>query len=116
MGQGLHTKMIQVAAKVLRVNMDRIHIIDSSTDVIANATTTGGSTGTDLNGMAVMRACTKLAQELAPLREAAPDLTWEETVTKAYMARTVVNICNYFKNYKSKNSYFKKNITETESK
>ena len=41
MGQGLHTKMIQVAAKVLKVNMKKIHIIDTSTETIANSTATG---------------------------------------------------------------------------
>ena len=41
MGQGLHTKMIQVAAKVLKVDMKKIHIIDTSTETIANSTATG---------------------------------------------------------------------------
>ena len=62
MGQGLHTKMIQVAAKVLKVDIAKIHIVDSSTDVIPNATTTSASTGTDLYGFAVIDACNKLAE------------------------------------------------------
>ena len=88
MGQGLHTKMIQVAAKVLKVDMAKIHIVDSSTDVIPNATTTSASTGTDLNGFAVIDACNKLAEKLEPLRTAFPKDPWEATVIKAYMGRT----------------------------
>ena len=96
MGQGLHTKMIQVASKVLKVDMAKIHIVDSSTDVIANATTTGGSTGTDLNGFAVINACNKLMEKLEPLRRAFPDDPWEETVTKAYMGRTQLSAYGYY--------------------
>ena len=33
-----------------------------------NATATGGSTGTDLNGAAVMNACRQIAQHLRPFR------------------------------------------------
>ena len=41
MGQGLHTKIIQVAAKVLKVDLEKIHIIDTSTETIANSTAAG---------------------------------------------------------------------------
>ena len=96
MGQGLHTKMIQVAAKVLKVDMAKIHIVDSSTDVIANATQTSASTGTDLNGFAVIDACNKLVEKLEPLRTAFPDDPWEATVMKAYFSRTQLAAYGYY--------------------
>ena len=96
MGQGLHTKMIQVAARVLKVDMEKIHIIDSSTEIIANATSTGGSTGTDLNGFAVINACTKIVEMLEPLRQAAPEDSWEQTVQKAYLSRTQLSAYGFY--------------------
>ena len=96
MGQGLHTKMVQVASKVLRVDIDKIHIMDTSTETIANATATGGSTGTDLNGFAVVNACKKINEYLDPLRAAFPDETWEQTVEKAYFSRTQLSAFGYY--------------------
>ena len=40
-GQGLHTKMLQVASTVLRVPIEKFHIIETSTETNVNATTTG---------------------------------------------------------------------------
>lgn len=34
MGQGLHTKMCQVAAEALGVSVDRVHVAETSTDKV----------------------------------------------------------------------------------
>lgn len=57
MGQGLHTKMIQVASRGLGIPADLIHIKDTSTDKVANASPTAGSFSSDLNGMAIIVGC-----------------------------------------------------------
>lgn len=57
MGQGLNTKLIQVASRELSIDAKKIHVGDTSTEVIANAVPTGGSTGSDLYGHAVIEAC-----------------------------------------------------------
>ena len=88
MGQGLHTKMLQVAAKVLRVSMDKFHLMDTSTETIPNASPTGGSTGTDINGHAVRIACEKLRDRLDGFASQNPELkTWEALVLNAYLQR-----------------------------
>ena len=61
MGQGLHTKMIQVAAQCLAIDMSLIHIAETSTNIVPNAMPTAGSISTDLNGMAVLDACKTLS-------------------------------------------------------
>lgn len=54
MGQGLHTKMIQVVSGGLGVPADLVHVTETSTDKVANASPTAGSFSSDLNGMAVL--------------------------------------------------------------
>ncbi|CAF4859885.1 unnamed protein product [Rotaria sp. Silwood1] len=51
-GQGLHQKMIAIAAEVLDCSVDQIRISETATDKIHNTTPTGASTSSDLNEMA----------------------------------------------------------------
>ena len=69
MGQGLYTKMCQVAAQELNVPIDAIFTQDTTTYQIANPSPTAASSGSDLNGMAVKDACDQLNQRLRPYRE-----------------------------------------------
>ena len=57
MGQGLHTKMVQVAAQTLGISASKIHVMETSTDKVPNTPPTAASAGSDLNGMAVYEAC-----------------------------------------------------------
>ncbi|WP_088890996.1 xanthine dehydrogenase molybdopterin binding subunit [Leptolyngbya ohadii] len=65
MGQGLHTKMIQVAAKSLGVKLDRFRVMPTSTDKVPNTSATAASSGSDLNGQAVKDACETIKSRLA---------------------------------------------------
>ncbi|MDX2241012.1 MAG: xanthine dehydrogenase molybdopterin binding subunit, partial [Leptolyngbyaceae cyanobacterium bins.302] len=67
MGQGLHTKMLQVAARTLGVKLDRFRMMPTSTDKVPNTSATAASSGADLNGMAVKDACEALKARLATL-------------------------------------------------
>jgi len=53
MGQGIHTKMAQIAAQEFQIDVDRVKVTASATDKVPNAPPTAASAGTDLNGMAV---------------------------------------------------------------
>ena len=53
MGQGLHTKMIQICARVLGVPTSKVHVSETATNTVANAQPTAASMSTDLYGMAV---------------------------------------------------------------
>ncbi|SHO60030.1 xanthine dehydrogenase/oxidase [Algoriphagus zhangzhouensis] len=64
MGQGMMTKVEQVASYVLNVPMDLIQIHGPNTRIIPNPTSTGGSTGTAYNGEAVKQACEKMRKRM----------------------------------------------------
>ena len=52
-GQGLYTKMIQIASRVLGIPVESIHIKETNTSVIPNPTDTAASSTSDVFGMAV---------------------------------------------------------------
>ena len=53
MGQGLHTKMVQVCSRCLGIPVDEVHISETSTNTVANTSATAASVSSDLYGMAV---------------------------------------------------------------
>ena len=67
MGQGLHTKMIAVAARALGIARARIQIMTTATDKVPNTSATAASSGSDLNGQAVRAACEILLDRLRPM-------------------------------------------------
>ena len=64
MGQGLHTKIAQVAANTLGIPLELIRVAGNNSDTIVNAPATAASTGYDLNGGAVEKACRVLRHRL----------------------------------------------------
>lgn len=64
MGQGLHTKMRQVAAHTLGIPLDSVRVMPTRTDKVPNTSATAASSGTDLNGAAVADACRTLRDRL----------------------------------------------------
>jgi xanthine dehydrogenase small subunit len=102
MGQGLDTKLVQIAAEILDIDISLIQPADTSTEVVPNASSTGASTGADLNGGAVKRAAADLKSRLQawcaanqsnPLYQPFPDWqndwsgSWTKIVADAYADR-----------------------------
>lgn len=65
MGQGLHTKIIQIVADVFGVDTHMIRISATTTAKVPNTSATAASSGTDLNGMAASRAAGEIRQRMA---------------------------------------------------
>jgi xanthine dehydrogenase/oxidase len=63
-GQGLHTKIAQVAANTLGIPLELIRVVGNNSDTIVNAPATAASTGYDLNAGAVDQACRVLRHRL----------------------------------------------------
>ena len=74
MGQGVNTKIAQVAANVFSLPVERVKIHTTNTLRIANTSPTAASAAADLNGKATQMACETILQRLkevaAPLIEA----------------------------------------------
>ena len=65
MGQGLFTKIRQIAATGLGVELETVRLMPTRTDKVPNTSATAASSGTDLNGAAVLHACTQVRATLA---------------------------------------------------
>ncbi len=65
MGQGLHTKMLQIAATALGVPLENVRLAPTRTDKVPNTSATAASSGTDLNGGAIKNACDQIKARLA---------------------------------------------------
>ncbi len=106
MGQGLNTKVAQVVAQVLGVDLARVRITATDTQKVANTSATAASTGSDLNGKAAQDAAEQVRGRLAVLaarllggdpadvrfasgqvRLGAASLPFDELVTQAYFER-----------------------------
>ena len=96
MGQGLHTKMIQVAATTLGVPLERVRLAPTRTDKVPNTSATAASSGADLNGGAVKHACEQILERLDAVR-AGRDIAWEDLVREAYFSRVQLWAAGFYR-------------------
>jgi xanthine dehydrogenase large subunit len=96
MGQGLHTKMLQVAATALGVPLSKVRLAPTRTDKVPNTSATAASSGSDLNGAAVKHACEQINARLAEVDDGR-GLPWEELVHEAYFARVPLFAAGYYR-------------------
>uniref|UniRef100_A0A8B9KI88 Xanthine dehydrogenase/oxidase n=1 Tax=Astyanax mexicanus TaxID=7994 RepID=A0A8B9KI88_ASTMX len=96
MGQGLHTKMIQIASRTLEIPTSKIHISETSTNTVPNTSPTAASASSDLNGMAIYNACQTLLQRLKPYKTSKPKGNWEDWVS-AYFDRVNLSANGFYR-------------------
>lgn len=88
MGQGLHTKVCQVAAQAFGIPVDDVYVNDTSTDKVANTMPTAASMSTDLYGMATLDACRQILGRLEPFKtKLGPEATLADLANTAHMER-----------------------------
>ncbi|MDN3023880.1 xanthine dehydrogenase molybdopterin binding subunit [Streptomyces sp. S.PB5] len=118
MGQGLHTKMMQVAATTLGIPLHKVRLAPTRTDKVPNTSATAASSGADLNGGAIKNACEQLRERL--LQVAATrlgvnasdvrivegvaralgsdqELGWDELVHTAYFQRVQLSAAGFYR-------------------
>ncbi len=67
MGQGLYTKVAQVVASELQIDISLVRTSSTDTSKVPNTSATAASSGADLNGKAAQAACQTLKGRLAAL-------------------------------------------------
>ena len=116
MGQGLFTKVAQVVAEELQIDIDRIKITASDTSKVPNASATAASSGADLNGKAAQHAARKIKKRLrrfAADRYSVPEhevrlrnnrliagsneVSFAELVKQAWMARVSLSATGFYR-------------------
>uniref|UniRef100_A0A8C8ZZL5 aldehyde oxidase n=1 Tax=Prolemur simus TaxID=1328070 RepID=A0A8C8ZZL5_PROSS len=101
LGQGIHTKMLQVASRELKIPMSYMHICETSTATVPNTIATAASIGADVNGRAVQNACQILVKRLEPIIKKNPEGTWEDWIEAAFEQRISLSATGYFRGYKA---------------
>ncbi|XP_023366041.1 aldehyde oxidase 2 isoform X1 [Otolemur garnettii] len=101
LGQGIHTKMLQVASRELKIPMSYMHICETSTAAVPNTIATAASIGADVNGRAVQNACQILLKRLEPIIKKNPEGTWEDWIEAAFEQRISLSATGYFRGYKA---------------
>jgi xanthine dehydrogenase large subunit len=118
MGQGLHTKMLQVAATTLGVPLSTVRLAPTRTDKVPNTSATAASSGADLNGGAVKNACEQIRERLATVAAGqigvpasdvrfeggvvsglgtSETVPWADLVTAAYFQRVQLFAAGYYR-------------------
>ncbi|MFI7060261.1 xanthine dehydrogenase molybdopterin binding subunit [Kribbella sp. NPDC050124] len=117
MGQGLHTKMLQVAATTLGLPLARVRLAPTRTDKVPNTSATAASSGADLNGAAIKNACEQIRDRLAQVAGGrlgisphdvrfidgqvssltGDSVPWEEIVRSAYYERVQLWAAGFYR-------------------
>ena len=64
MGQGVNTKLLQIAAHSFSINPDKIKLETTNTTRVANTSPSAASSTADLNGKALLKACVAILTRL----------------------------------------------------
>ncbi|NDW53124.1 xanthine dehydrogenase molybdopterin binding subunit [Aliiroseovarius sp. PrR006] len=116
MGQGLFQKVAQVAARSFGVPLELVKITATDTAKVPNTSATAASSGSDLNGMAVQKACltirSRMAEHLAQMWQCttaeitfvdgqvhgpAQSISFQEAAQMAYEARVSLSATGFYK-------------------
>ncbi|MEU8460537.1 xanthine dehydrogenase molybdopterin binding subunit [Streptomyces sp. NPDC029003] len=118
MGQGLHTKMLQVAATTLGIGLHKVRLAPTRTDKVPNTSATAASAGADLNGAAVKNACEQIRERLlsvagtqlganasdvrivegvARVLGSDRELPWDDLVRTAYFQRVQLSAAGFYR-------------------
>lgn len=111
MGQGVNTKIMQIAAQVFSIPIENVKIETTNTTRVANTSPSAASSTADLNGKATLKACKALLSRLKKVaaedlkvsvadielkdayvfvNDKITDLSWAELISKTMLQRVAL--------------------------
>ncbi len=115
MGQGLNTKMAQVAADGLGIPVAMVRVTGTDTQKVPNASATAASSGADINGAAINNACDQMRTRLAPVAAkllscpadsvrfeggvalgGGKQVPWKDLVKQAWLDRVGLSVAGFY--------------------
>nr|CAB3495496.1 unnamed protein product [Digitaria exilis] len=96
MGQGLHTKVAQVAASAFNIPLSSVFISETSTDKVPNASPTAASASSDLYGAAVLDACQQIKARMEPIASRETHNSFAELAQTCYMERVDLSAHGFY--------------------
>ncbi len=102
MGQGLHTKVIEVVARTFGLPRDAVRASTTDTSKIPNTSATAASSGSDLNGKAAEAAALAIRERLEALAPKAfgkpyPEVPFAELARKAHEQRISLSSTGFYR-------------------
>lgn len=105
MGQGLNTKVIQIASMVMGLPMDKFNIKPFNSLVCPNDVGSVASVTSEIACFIVKKACEILMERLKPIKEKNKGATWEEIVELAFMENVDLS-ANYMYKAQDMEAYY----------
>ncbi|XP_072991068.1 xanthine dehydrogenase-like [Typha latifolia] len=87
MGQGLHTKIAQIAASSFNIPLSSVFVSETSTDKVPNSSPTAASANSDMYGAAVLDACEQIKARMQPIASRNKESSFAEVARACYMER-----------------------------
>jgi len=97
MGQGLPTKMCQIAASELGVPLSQVFVSETAKDKCANTHPTAASVGADLNSFAVQDVCKQITSRLEKYRHKDAKMAFKDTAMAAWLDRVDLLAHGFYK-------------------
>jgi len=91
MGQGVNTKVAQVVAHTLNIDLELVSVKPSNNLTSPNGMVSGGSITSEACAYAAMMCCKELLQRLEPAKKGLKDPTWQELTQEAY--KQSIDLC-----------------------
>ncbi|XP_055352624.1 uncharacterized protein LOC129598650 [Paramacrobiotus metropolitanus] len=86
-GQGINTKVAQVVAYELGIDLASVTIQPTATITNGNGGPTGGSTSSELCCLGAINCCTELKQRMQPVKDKlGPNASWKQIVEACWMS------------------------------
>ncbi|KAG5346431.1 XDH dehydrogenase, partial [Acromyrmex charruanus] len=82
--QGINTKIVQITARILNIDMKLISVKQSNNLATPNKSTTEHSITTESCEYTTIQACTQILQRLEPIKKKMKNPTWKDLIFKAH--------------------------------